>query len=511
MMKTLCLAVFLCGALIASAAASRMPNFRCTFSTRLIEDADYNDTASVKDRIMATLMFSRNPQRRLAAQEALLKLKNGESVTGFRNKIHDEAFWYMIEDECETIIMERNNSMYWKASSGSLTQVVPFFDRFTCATFVEPDIPISCVQPIFTDCMSIIDVKPCPNHPGEQCDVWEGTSQGYTQTVYMVHDTNTLDVLEYKSDNYFYHGAYVGMDTSKPDPSHFVPPSQYPCSDYTKKPSSASTNTWSTKKYPGKKFQLNPLSQTLFRASQPQMPHFDAPQTPRLAVPESFDARKYWPKCPTIKEIRDQGTCGSCWAHGAAESFGDRYCITTGDSITFSPQYLVDCYADNDGCNGGYPDLTWFDLIKTGIVSDECKPYYAEDEQCTETCDDHSSMKKYYAKSAYSPYAAFDFNKTVQLIQEEIMTNGPVEAAFYVFSDFMSYSSGVYQRRSVDLDGGHAVKIIGWGVDESTKLPYWLITNSWGDDWGEKGFFRIRRGTNECDIETEIATGLIKN
>jgi len=489
-----------------------MPDFPCTFSTKLVEYAESNSSASIKDRIMATLMFSRNPQRRRAAQEALMKLKNGESVTGFRDTVHDEAFWYMIEDQYETIIMDRNVSLYWQDSTGALTQLVPFFDRFTCAKFVQSEMPIPCPQPMPAK-MKHKSVEACPNHPGKECDIWEGTYNGYLQTVYMVKDTNTLDVIAYKSDDYVYRGDYVGMDTSKPDPSHFVPPTKYPCSDYTKVPSAEATATWSTKKYPGKKFPINPISKTLFPESLPQKQHFVAPQrsSSRLVIPDSFDARKYWPKCDTIKQIRDQGYCGSCWAFGAAESFGDRYCITTGESITFSPQYLVDCFDDNDGCNGGYPDLVWFDLMKNGIVSDECKPYAGEDEKCTDTCDDHSRMKKYFAKNAYSPYVAFDINETVRLIQEEIMTNGPVEAAFYVFDDFMGYAGGVYQRRSIDLDGGHAIKIIGWGVDDSTKTPYWLVANSWGEDWGEKGFFRIRRGTNECDIETEVATGLIKN
>ena len=240
------------------------------------------------------------------------------------------------------------------------------------------------------------------------------------------------------------------------------------------------------------------------------MVHYRRTESHR-AIPDSFDARKYWPQCPTIKAIRDQAQCGSCWAFGAAESFGDRYCIATGDSITFSPQYLVDCFNDSNGCGGGFPDLTWMALVNQGITSDECQPYLGKDDVCRHTCSDHTPMKLHYAKSAYSPYVAFDVNATVRAIQEEIMANGPVEAAFYVFGDFDGYSSGVYHRRSTLLEGGHAIKIIGWGVDEGSKEPYWLIANSWGEDWGEDGFFRIRRGTDECNIESEVATGLIRN
>ena len=88
------------------------------------------------------------------------------------------------------------------------------------------------------------------------------------------------------------------------------------------------------------------------------------------------------------------------------------------------------------------------------------------------------------------------------------MTNGPVETAFDVFSDFLNYKSGVYQHVTGNLLGSHAVKILGWGVENGT--PYWLAANSWNTDWGDKGFFKILRGRNECHFEYEIVAGLPK-
>ena len=64
---------------------------------------------------------------------------------------------------------------------------------------------------------------------------------------------------------------------------------------------------------------------------------------------------------------------------------------------------------------------------------------------------------------------------------------------------------GVYQHVSGDYAGGHAVKILGWGVENDT--PYWLIANSWNEDWGDKGYFKILRGSNECNIESDILGG----
>jgi len=162
---------------------------------------------------------------------------------------------------------------------------------------------------------------------------------------------------------------------------------------------------------------------------------------------------------------------------------------------------------------GGSLDTTWYALVKQGIVTDECKPYAGEAHECQFECNNsqHSKPDFYYAKNAYSVFVPFNYEKTVRAMQEEILAHGPIEAAFYVVDGFTTYSGGVYQRTAgAEYQGGHAIKIIGWGVDKSTKVPYWLVANSWGEDWGENGFFRIRRGYNECGIESEVATGLIK-
>ena len=85
------------------------------------------------------------------------------------------------------------------------------------------------------------------------------------------------------------------------------------------------------------------------------------------------------------------------------------------------------------------------------------------------------------------------------------MTYGPVEAAFTVYEDLLHYKSGVYQHVSGKVLGGHAVRMLGWGVENGT--PYWLIANSWNTDWGDNGYFKIVRGQDECGIEDEINAG----
>lgn len=64
----------------------------------------------------------------------------------------------------------------------------------------------------------------------------------------------------------------------------------------------------------------------------------------------------------------------------------------------------------------------------------------------------------------------------------------------------------MYQHTTGSLLGGHAVKLLGWGEEDGT--PYWLIANNWNTDWGDEGLFKIKRGSNECGIENNIAGGI---
>ncbi|KAH0622895.1 hypothetical protein JD844_025731 [Phrynosoma platyrhinos] len=206
-----------------------------------------------------------------------------------------------------------------------------------------------------------------------------------------------------------------------------------------------------------------------------------------LELPESFDSRKQWPSCPTINEIRDQGSCGSCWAFGAVEAISDRVCIHTNGKVNveISAEDLLSCcgFECGVGCNGGYPSGAWKYWTEKGLVSGGLY-------------DSHVGVTSYGVP------------RSEKEIMAEIYKNGPVEGAFVVYSDFLMYKSGVYQHVSGEAVGGHAIRILGWGVDNGT--PYWLAANSWNTDWGENGFFRILRGEDHCGIESEIVAGIPK-
>ena len=89
----------------------------------------------------------------------------------------------------------------------------------------------------------------------------------------------------------------------------------------------------------------------------------------------------------------------------------------------------------------------------------------------------------------------------------DMYENGPLVAGFMVYADFPHYKSGVYRHVTGAPLGGHAVKLVGWGVEGGSGRKYWLAANSWNTNWGEQGFFKIARGQNECMIESMMFAG----
>jgi len=239
---------------------------------------------------------------------------------------------------------------------------------------------------------------------------------------------------------------------------------------------------------------------------------YQAPRVEEIAeaIPAAFDSRTQWPGC--VHRIRNQQQCGSCWAFAATEALSDRFAIQSSLAInvTLSPQDLVSCdNADgNMGCNGGYPIRAWVYMQTTGITTDACYPYTSGNGvtgNCllpATACPSGSGSVKYY--NAASAYA---IGTTVAAIQTEIQTNGPIEVAFDVYQDFFSYESGVYVHKTGSLAGGHAVKMIGWGT--LNNVAYWTCANSWSVTWAAlDGFFLIKRGVDECGIESGAVAGL---
>jgi len=228
------------------------------------------------------------------------------------------------------------------------------------------------------------------------------------------------------------------------------------------------------------------------------------------AIPAAFDSRTQWPGA--IHPIRNQEQCGSCWAFGATEALSDRFAIETNlaTNVVLSPQDLVSCdVGQNEGCNGGYPIVAWQYMQATGVVADECYPYTSGNGvtgNCLLKKGQEKCPNSTVSYAIYNAASAYAIGTTVAALQTEIMTNGPIEVAFDVYEDFFSYTSGVYVHKTGALAGGHAVKMIGWGT--LNGVAYWTVANSWAVTWGMEGFFLIKRGVDECGIESAGVAGL---
>jgi cathepsin B len=224
---------------------------------------------------------------------------------------------------------------------------------------------------------------------------------------------------------------------------------------------------------------------------------------PSNDLPKSFHYKEKWPEC--FHPIRDQQQCGSCWAFAASEVLSDRFCIATNSqvNIVMSPQDLVSCDSNDYGCDGGYVDKSWDYIRDKGIVSDECLPY-TSGSGSSGTCPFGKSKK--CVKGVFKKYRVESHQQyeTIADAKETIFNEGPIEAAFDVYDDFINYQGGVYRRISEGYLGGHAVKAVGWGVD-TDGTEYWVVANSWNITWGEQGFFRIAFG--ECGFEDSLWAG----
>ncbi|KAH7823297.1 putative cathepsin B5 cysteine protease [Monocercomonoides exilis] len=216
------------------------------------------------------------------------------------------------------------------------------------------------------------------------------------------------------------------------------------------------------------------------------------------SLPDTFDARIQWPG--KMVPVRKQGSCGSCWAHSASESAGNRLNILGCSRGVLSVQDQVSCNSACFKCLGCPPPQTWKYIKQTGLATEKCIPYVSADKripQCPKKCVNGSDIVRVKATS-YSHIPAKN-------MQQELYEHGPFQASFITYEDFRQYKSGVYKHLTGKLKGAHCVMVMGWGTENG--IPYWLVQNTYGTEWGEDGFFKIIRGTNECEFETACYAG----
>lgn len=168
-----------------------------------------------------------------------------------------------------------------------------------------------------------------------------------------------------------------------------------------------------------------------------------------------------------------------------------------------SPQEVVSCSQYAQGCEGGFPYLTAGKHAQDfGVLEEACFPYAGAAAPCAPR-----DCPRVYA-AAYGYVGGYYGACNEALMRLELVRHGPMAVAFEVHDDFLHYRGGVYHHTGLrdpfnpfELTN-HAVLLVGYGTDAASGQDFWIVKNSWGVGWGEGGYFRIRRGTDECAIES---------
>ena len=202
--------------------------------------------------------------------------------------------------------------------------------------------------------------------------------------------------------------------------------------------------------------------------------------------------------------VKNQGICGSCWAFSATGSLEGQYFRKNNKLVSLSEQNLIDCSKEhgNNGCEGGFSNLG-FDYIKEngGIETEESYPYYRTDEQ---EC-------KFNEKSIAATCTGYMSIKTgdEENLKNAVATIGPIAVAIQVTSSFVFYRSGVYYEPGCDPSKlNHAGLVVGYGNERGQD--YWLVKNSWGENWGQDGYIKMARNKgNNCGIVSAASYPLV--
>ncbi|XP_078665399.1 dipeptidyl peptidase 1-like [Branchiostoma floridae x Branchiostoma belcheri] len=264
--------------------------------------------------------------------------------------------------------------------------------------------------------------------------------------------------------------------------------------------------SWKAVTYP-ESHGSNMASMATFPQSYPSPVAMD--EATRIAIshlPKEFDWRNVNGQ-NFVPEVREQGDgCGSCYAQVTATALESRIQIMTNNTlkVTMSPQDIVSCCEYSQGCLGGFPYLTAKYAQDFGMVEERCNPYHGHATPCMPY---HADCRRYYAED-YHYIGGYYGASNEGLMMLELVKNGPITAGFQVYDDFRHYSSGIYIHTGLQNGWNpwkvtdHVAVFIGYGVDATSGEKYWIGQNTWGTDWGELGYFKIRRGTNEVNIES---------
>lgn len=231
----------------------------------------------------------------------------------------------------------------------------------------------------------------------------------------------------------------------------------------------------------------------------------------KKATSSTFD----WRDSDVVTAVKNQGYCGSCWAHSAVETIESQYAIAGGSLTSLSVQQVVSCDTVDQGCNGGWYYTAWDDYVKGngGLNTESNYPYdtatfYGSASSCDSSLESSvvSGTKTKSYSWATTPCSSFSCNNQDEdTLKDNLASYGPISIACDA-SEWSSYTSGVMTSSSCSSSAfklDHAIQLVGYNADAST--PYWIVRNSWDTTWGNDGYIYLEMGTNTCGIADKAA------
>ncbi|KAI3901296.1 hypothetical protein MKW92_044070 [Papaver armeniacum] len=232
-----------------------------------------------------------------------------------------------------------------------------------------------------------------------------------------------------------------------------------------------------------------------------------APILPTNDLPTDFD----WRDHGAVTDVKNQGTCGSCWSFSTTGALEGANFLATGKLVSLSEQQLVDCDHECDpaeagscdsGCKGGLMNSAFEYTLKAGgLLLEEDYPYTGNDRgQCK------FDKRKIAASVANFSVVSIDEDQ----IAANLVKSGPLAVAINAVY-MQTYIGGVSCPYICSKNLDHGVLLVGYGSGSYSPIrlkekPYWIIKNSWGPTWGEKGYYKICRGPSVCGVETMVST-----